>query len=151
MVDLVSVLVSVIASVVASVGAVEYRYRREDIRQQSEEIENWYAESARFGNAIQTTWRNKFQRPLQEDTSPDLGDVQREMDLYSSQLSGHLSNSTTLDVSEEVVEALEDTLEACREVSELQLHLNSLPEFEEQDDEVMDAASNLEETALSEL
>lgn len=151
MVDFVSILTSVVVSVAASVAVVEYRYHREDVRESSQEIESWYSESAELGRAVQNTWRNKFERPNRDNGGVNFDEIQREMNLYSNQLSNHASQAASLEVSDEVTQALEDTAQACREVYELPVHLNSKPSFEEQGDKIMEAANHLEEVALSQL
>jgi hypothetical protein len=151
MVDPVSIIASVVASVIASLAVVEYRFQREDIRESSQEIENWYSDAAELGRDVQTTWQTKFQRPNRDDGPIEYDEVQREMNLYSNQLSNHASQAASLDVSEDVVSALEETAQACRGVYEIHTHSHSQPEFEDQGEVLMEAAGELEELALSEL
>lgn len=155
MVDIASVLASVGTSVIVSVAAsllvVEYRYKREDVREAAQQRDDWYAEAAELGRAVQNTWRTKFQRPYNNDEGFNSDELQREMNLYQSQLSTHASQAAHLDVAEDVVEALEETADACREVYAIRTHMNDGPDFQATGETVTEAANRLEARALAEL
>lgn len=151
MVDVVSIALSAGISVAVSLASVEYRIRRSRSIEQDDEVSEWYADAASFANKVQSTWETKFERPHEESQFMSFDEVQREMNLFQSQLTNHASDAKGLQVDEEVVSQVEDTAEACREVYEIRTHMNVLPEFKEAGREVREQAERLEELALEKL
>lgn len=149
MVDAVSISASAIVSLVVALGTTEYRLRRIQSVEESAEIDEWYVEAAQLASRLQKTWRRKYEKPMQEGGFTGYDEVQSEMNLMGSQLSGHASEAEGKDVDESVVQALDETADVCQEIYRVNVHLNVKQEFEEKGNKVMKKADNLEEVALA--
>jgi len=151
MVDAVSVVLSAVVSVAVSLASVEYRIRRSRSIEQDNEVSEWYADAASYGNKIQSTWETKFERPHEDNQFMSFDEVQREMNLFQSQLTNHAAEAGGLQVDEDVVEQVEQTAEACREVYEIRVHSNVMSEFKETGRTAKAEAQELEEMGLDRL
>ena len=149
MVDAVSVGASAIVSLLVALGTTEYRLRRAQSVEESAEIENWYIEAAQLASRLQKTWRQKFEKPMQENTFSGYDEVQSKMNLMAGQLNSHASEAQGKDVDEAVVNALDETANACEKVYQIHIHLNSQPEFREKGNQAVEKAEKLEELALA--
>ena len=144
-----SLVASAVVSAIVALIATEYRLRRTQSVEQSAEIEEWYVEAAQLASRLQRTWRQKFEKPVQEGGFTGFDEVKSEMNLIASQLNGHASEAQGQDVDQQVVEALDETANACQRISRTRVHMNVLPEFEERGEEVIENAEELERKALN--
>jgi hypothetical protein len=143
-----TVLVSAGVSLVVSLLSFEYRFRRERSVQESDEVSEWYAEAAQLSNRVQSTWRRKFERPVERGGFTGLSELQSEMNLLSNQLSRHASEGETLDASPEIVTGLEETADACRDVHEVRGGTAMMDPLREAGGEAVERAAEVEAEAL---
>lgn len=148
MVDVVSVSASAIVALLVALGTTEYRLRRTQTVEQSAEIEDWYIEAAQLASRLQKTWRQKFEKPMQENTFTGYDEVQSKMNLMAGQLNSHASEAQGKDVDETVVEALAETANACEGVYQVNTSLHN-SEFREKGNQAVEKAEELEEIALA--
>lgn len=144
MVDWVTLVASVGLSLLGSALLVDYRLRREQSFEESVELEQWYSDSAGYAAEVRRIWQRLFDSA--EHSGMNLSEIQSEMSLLEGQLSRHASNGEQLGADERVIETLDGLASECRRASEGRLHTNSLSEFDEYRDDVLDAVQDVEES-----
>lgn len=148
----VTVIISAVVSVFVSFITFEYRFRRERSHEEKQEVREWYSESAELARKVQRTWQRKYVRPKNSKrSSASYDEVQKKMNLYATQLSGHASESTNLDVDEEIVGLLEETANCCEDLYNIRLSLNGYTEFDENGDRLEDLTEKLQKEAVERL
>lgn len=147
MVDWITVVASVGLSVAGSLAVTEYQLRREQSVEASAELQDWRDEAAGYASEVRRTWQRLFDTP--ERVSLNLSELQGEHSLLEGQISRHASTGEQLDADQEVIEALDELAQQCRNVEQHHLGSNSLEEFEELRNEALDAVEEVE-SALDE-
>lgn len=143
MIDWLTIGASVGFSLLGSVLITEYRLRREQSVEESAEIEQWYADSASYAAQVRRTWQRLFDSP--EDHGMNLSEIQSELSLLESQISRHASQGEQLGTDQQVIDALDDLASECRRPVERSLHLNSLSEFENFREDILDQVEDVEQ------
>jgi len=148
MVDPATVATSAVVSALVALGSTEYQLRRKRSFSTEDEVQEWYSEAVRIVSETQSMWRQKYVQPMNENRTGSFEETQRKMKLTASQIRGHIGEGQSLDVDDEVIEALRSTAEKCESVSNLTIHMNVTDEFERKGNEVIDQAEEAEQLAL---
>ena len=144
MVDWLTVIASVGFSVIGSLLITEYQLRRERSVEEAVELEEWYDDSASYAGQVRRTWQRLFDSP--DRPGMNLSEIQSELSLLEGQISRHASQGEQLDANEEVIEELDDLAAECRRPDERSLHSDSLSEFEEMREDILEAVEEVEQT-----
>lgn len=143
MVDWITVVASVGLSVVGSMVVTEYQLRREQSVEESAELEEWYDDSAGYAAQVRRTWQRLFDSP--DYIAVNLSEIQSELSLLEGQISRHASQGEQLDADEDVIEALDTLTTECRRPTDRSLHSDSLSEFEEFREDILDSVEDVEQ------
>lgn len=138
---------TVLVSVGGSLAVVEYRIYRGQSVDESNEVSNWYGDTAAYAAEIRRVWQRKWDRS--DVARGNFSETSSEISLLEGQMSRHASEGEQLDVDQSVVDALDEVANRCREVSEHTGHLNDSDEIEEYRNQILDAVEVLEEALES--
>lgn len=144
MVDWLTVGTSVGLSVLGSLIVTEYQIRREQSIEESSELEEWYDDSASYAAQVRRTWQRLFDSPDHRGINPS--EIQKELSLLEGQISRHASEGEQLDADEDAIEALDGLASECRRPEERPLHNDSLSEFEEMREDILEKVEEVEQT-----
>lgn len=143
MVDWITIAISIGGSLIASMLLVEYRLRRERSVEECVELEQWYADCAGYAAEVRRIWQRLYDSADQPGTN--LSEIRSEMSLLEGQISRHASKGEQKGANEGVISALDELASECRQTSEHQIHINSLPEFQEFRDDIIAAVEDVED------
>jgi soluble cytochrome b562 len=139
-----SVLLATVASIITSLATTEYRIRRENSVEQSEEVEKWYREAKEYSSEVKKRWRRSY-----DITNPDIKEIKNEMDLFAGQISSHATKGESLKVDKQVISALDDLAEECKVASKTRATMGSKSKFDDVRDSIFETADKVEEKVES--
>jgi len=143
MVDWATIGASVVLSVIGSVFLTEYRLRRERSVEEVAELEDWYDDSVGLAAEARRNWQRLFDTPQKPESN--FTELKNEMSLLEGQISRHASAGEQLGADSETINALDQLAAECRRAGKHQIHMNSLPEFEEFRDNILAKVEEVEE------
>jgi hypothetical protein len=143
MVDWATVGASVGLSVIGSILVTEFQIRREVSVEQSREIEDWYDETAAYAAEVRRLWQRQWD--LSDQPRGNFSELSSELSLLEGQMSRHASNGEQLTgVDQDVVEALDEVANRCRDVSEHAGYIGDSDDIEEYRENILNAVEELE-------
>lgn len=134
---------TVLASILSSVLVAEVRLRRKLSVEASQEVVEWYDQTAAYAAQIRRLWQRQWDL---DQSRANFGELASNINLLESEMSRHASEGEQLDVDQGVVEALDDVTDSCRDVSDHSQYINDTEEINEYREDMLDAVSELEET-----
>jgi hypothetical protein len=144
MVDWATVGASVGLSVIGSILVTEFQIRRERSVEESQEIEEWYDETAAYAAEIRRIWQRQWD--LSNQPRGNFSELSSELSLLEGQMSRHASVGEQLtDVDQDVVDALDEVANRCRDVSEHTGYIGDDDDIEEYRENILDAVEGLED------
>ncbi|WP_281195736.1 hypothetical protein [Halorubrum sp. F4] len=144
MVDWATVGASVGLSVVGSLIVTEFQIRRELSVEESQEIDDWYDQSAAYAAQIRRIWQLQWDQA--DVPGRNFSKLSSKISLQETQISQHASSGEQLaGVDQDVVDALDQVANECRSLSEHSRHLNDIEEIQEIRDNILEAVGELEE------
>jgi len=143
MVDWVTVGASVGLSVIGSILVTEFQIRREQSVEQSQEIDNWLDETAAYAAEVRRLWQRQWD--LSDQPRGNFSELSSELSLLEGQMSRHASDGEQLTrVDQDVVEALDELANNCRDVSEHTGYIGDGDDIEEYRENILNAVEELE-------
>lgn len=144
MVDWVTVGTSVGLSVLGSIVVTEFQIRREQSVEESQEIEDWYDDTAVYAAEVRRLWQRKWD--LSDRPRGNFSELSSELSLLEGQMSRHASDGEQLtDVDQEVVEDLDKVANKCRDVSEHTGYIGDGDDIAEYRENILNAVEQLED------
>lgn len=128
--------------------ALLYEYKR--FRESGEEDEDdvgWFEGTATLARQVQRVWVSKYVEPKTRGEAFSYDEVKGEMGLLADQLDRQASDVRANDVPPEIVNLVYDTAQECRSVENCLTGIGSNPDFEEQGEEAVEMAEELEQAA----
>lgn len=142
MVDWPTVVASVSLSALGSLAVTEFQLRREKSLEESAEVEEWYGECYSYASQVRRDWNKNFG---DVDTyEMNLSELQSNLSLLETQITRHASEGERMDLDDDVINKLDKLAEECREATNRGLHNNSVEEFNEIEDDILEAARSVE-------
>lgn len=142
-------VVSLAGSVIVALVTTEYRIRRSKSVEQSQAEEDWYAEAANLGRQVRRQWERNYEGV--EGSFTEYDEMRSKMNLLADQIDTHAGNASGMDVSEDIVDKLEETASACRRVHDARTSLGDIEDFTEAGEEAKNRANELEDSAMEEV
>lgn len=143
MVDWATVGASVGLSVIGSILVTEFQIRREVSVEQSQEIDEWYSDTAAYAAQVRRLWQRQWD--LSNQPRGNFSELSSELSLLEGQMSRHTSDGEQFtDVGQDVVEALDQVANRCRDVSEYTGYIGDSDDIEEYRENILDAVEVLE-------
>lgn len=144
MIDWGTVGASVGLSILGSIVVTEFQIRRELSVEESQEIEDWYDETAAYAAEIRRLWQRQWDQS--DRPRGNFSELSSELSLLEGQMSRHASDGEQLKrVDQDVVEALDGVANKCREISEHSDYLNDVDQIEQYRESILDSVKELED------
>lgn len=140
---------SIIGSIIVALLTTEYRIRRSQSVEESQAEQEWYSDAANLGRQVRRQWERNFEEPDEAFSAYD--EMRSKMNLLADQIETHAGNASGLDVSEEVVEKLEETASACRRVHDARTSIGNVEDFTDAGSQAKQKANELEDVAMERL
>lgn len=145
----VSVLSSVLVSVLASIIAIEYRFRRKQSIEESQEVDEWYQEVEDRSREIQEAWERLFERPIERGGKLNISQLQGEIGTIGDRLTRLLSKSPE-DISDELEGQLKTTIDLCDDLESAPVGTGVKSRLPDYGEPLVESATQLEQLAKDE-
>lgn len=143
MVDWPTIIASVSLSVIGSFLVTEYQLHRERSVEKSADLEEWYNDGASYAAEVRRVWGRMFEES--EGAGVNFSEIQAELGLLEGKISRHASVGEQIDADQDVVNSLDDLSKKCRQAANEHLHLNSMAEFSDHQEDCLEAVEEVEE------
>ncbi|MFP8953137.1 hypothetical protein ACLI4Z_09225 [Natrialbaceae archaeon A-arb3/5] len=140
-----------VVSFLVALGTAEYRLRREQTVETKKQVQSWYAETAQLASNVRILWKNEYEEKTNGDGMIQYDEIKRQMKLRGRQINGHIGESKSVEVDQDVVDELEELGRLCSSLSDVLTRMGTNEDFRERGREIIDQAEKVEELSLAEL
>ena len=124
----------------------EYKRFRESGERDEDEV-GWFEETATLARQVQRVWESKYVEPKSRGEAFSHDEVKGEMGLLADQLDRQASDVRANSVPPEIINLVYDTAQECRSAENCLTGIGNNPDFEEQGEEAVERAKELEQAA----